>query len=77
MADNVCNYQTNGHAALMKNQTSAPLLIEGPLFPLIPSEWWRALNEALLDAAAALKVPAVIKTAIEMQRRVGGGLSLT
>ncbi|CAB1432528.1 unnamed protein product [Pleuronectes platessa] len=53
MTDNVCNYQPNSHKELMKNQAGTPLLISGPLFPLIHSEWRWALNEALLDAAAA------------------------
>lgn len=64
MTDNVCNYQPSVHEELMKNQTSAPLLIWGPLFPLIHSEWWLAVNEASLDAAATLTGLTVIKTAI-------------
>lgn len=40
------------------------------MFPFIHSEWWWALNEALLDAeAAALSTQTVIKKAIKMKRR--------
>lgn len=67
MTDNVCNYQSNSHAELMKNQSrrSAP-----HPEPLVPPEWWWAINEASLDAAAALTGTAVIKTT---KGQTGGG----